>query len=187
MVCDFNEGGFFFRADPEGERGLMAAALLSSFPPLDGNIGFWDASFQQFPITLTLGKTLKKGQHYRFRIESYGDRHSFSVLEPVSGKVLVEPLSYRVDTIEPDGIFGIHLKDGKARITRFAFAPSQITRQIRPLKVKPEDFLQEAFTSRQVTRKLGQRAPAAAKKVVGRDTAVQFDYLKEQEKMWSAK
>jgi hypothetical protein len=187
MVCDFNEGGFFFRADPEGERGLMAAALLSSFPPLDGNIGFWDASFQQFPITLTLGKTLKKSQHYRFRIESYGDRHSFSVLEPVSGKVLVEPLSYRVDTIEPDGIFGIHLKDGKARITRFAFAPSQITRQIRPLKVKPEDFLQEAFTSRQVTRKLGQRTPAAAKKVVGRDTAVQFDYLKEQEKMWSAK
>ncbi len=187
LICDFGQGGFFFRADTERKKGLIAVAMLSDFAPTDGNIGLWDVNFGQFPITMTLGKTLKKGQHYRFRIESYGPRHSFSISDPHSHKILVEPISYHVETIEPEGNFGVVLKNGQTRVTRFALAISEPTRQIQPLQVKPESFLQEAFTSRDFTRKMGQRAPAGTKKVVGRDTAVPFDYLKEQEKRWSAK
>ena len=187
MVCGFDAGGFFFRADAEQKKGLLAVAMLSWFPPMDGNIGLWDANFPKFAITWTLGKTLKNGQHYRFRIESYGDRHSFSVLDPVNSKVLVEPLTYCVETVEPEGFFGILLKKGKTRVTRFALASSELTQQIQPLQVKPEAFLQEAFTTREMTRKMGQRARPGTKKVIGRDASSQIDYAIEQGKMWSAK
>jgi hypothetical protein len=106
-------------------------------------------------------------------------------LDPANGRVLVEPLTYCVDTIEEEGLFGIHLKKGRTRVTRLALAASKLTRQIQPLQVNPEAFLQDAFTSREITRKMGQRARPGTKKVVGRDAFVQFDYAKEQEKMWS--
>jgi hypothetical protein len=158
--------------------------MLSGFPPCDGNIALWDAIMPPFPITFTLGKELKKGGHYRLRIESHGDRHTFSVLDIGSGKVLAGPLAYRVETVEEEGIFGMLLKDGKARVTRIALAPSGLTQQIQILKVKPEAFLQNAFTSREITRKMGQYAPAGTKNVVGGDKIIQFDYAAEQKKRW---
>jgi hypothetical protein len=184
LVCDFARGGVFLRADNERTTGLLAGIMLSGFPPCDGNIALWDAVMPPFPITFSLGKELKKSGHYRLRVESYGDRHSFSVLDIASGKVLAGPLTYRVETIEQEGVFGIHLKDGKARVTRIALAPSELTTQIQPLKVKPEAFLQHAFTSREITRKMGQIAPAGTKTVVGGDKIIQFDYAAEQKKKW---
>ena len=184
MVCNFARGGVFLRAADEQKTGLLAGVMLSGFPPCDGNIALWDAVMPPFPITFTLGRQLKKGGTYRFRIETYGDRHSFSVLEIASGKVLAGPLSYCVETVEQEGFFGINLKDGKARVTRIALAPSGLTQQVRPLKVKPENFLNNAFTSREITRKMGQFAPAGIKPVVGGDKIIQFDYAAEQKKRW---
>ena len=184
MVCEFARGGFFLRADPERNKGLLVGAMLTGFPPCDGNLALWDANMPYFPITLTLGQNLKQNEPYRLRIESYGDRHSFSVLNIASGKRLVGPFTYRVETIEPDGLFGFVLKEGKARITRFALAPAALTEQLHPLAVEPGSLLQHAFTSRAITRKMGQRAPAGTKKVVGGDTIIEFDYAKEQEKRW---
>jgi hypothetical protein len=106
------------------------------------------------------------------------------VLDIASGKVLAGPLAYRVETVEREGFFGIHLKDGKARVTRVALAPAELTTQIQPLKVQPGTFLQHAFTSREVTRKMGQYAPAGTKAVVGGDKIIQFDYAAEQRKRW---
>lgn len=186
MVCDFARGGVFLRAASEQRTGVLAGVMLSGFPPCDGNIALWDAGMPAFPITFTLGKRLRKGGTYRLRVESYGDRHSFSVLEVASGKVLAGPLAYRVETVEQEGFFGIHLKDGKARVTRIAVAPSELTQQVRPLKVKPEAFLHNAFTSREITRKAGQHAPAGIKPVVGGDKIIQFDYAAEQKKRWGA-
>jgi len=186
LVCDFARGGVFLRADGERKTGLLAGIMLSGFAPCDGNLALWDASMPAFPITFTLGKELKKSGHYRLRVESYGDRHSFSVLDIASGNVLAGPLAYRVETIEKEGFFGMLLKDGKARVTRIALAPSRLTQQIQPLKVKPEAFLQDAFTSREITRKMGQFAPAGTKKVVGGDKIIQFDYAAEQKKRWGA-
>ena len=184
LVCDFARGGVFLRANEERSTGLLAGIMLSGFPPCDGNLALWDASMPAFPITFTLGKELKKSGHYRLRVESYGDRHSFSVLDIAGGKVLAGPLAYRVETIEQAGFFGMLLKDGKARVTRIALATSELTRQIQPVKLKPEAFLQNAFTSREMTRKMGQYAPAGTKKVVGGDKIIQFDYAAEQKKRW---
>lgn len=184
LVCDFARGGVYLRADEERKSGLLAGIMLSGFPPCDGNIALWDAIMPPFPITFTLGKKLKKSGHYRLRVESYGDRHSFSVSDVASGHILAGPLAYRVDTIEEEGFFGMLLKDGKARVTRIALAPSELTQHIQPLKVKPEALLLHAFTSRETTRKMGQYAPAGTKKVVGGDKIIQFDYAAEQKKRW---
>lgn len=182
MLCEFARGGLFFKADPGMQKGVVATALLSHFAPIDGNIGLWDTSFQQFPIHWTRGENLKKNRPYRFRVETYGDRHSFSILDPSTGKTLAGPLTYRVETVEPEGLFGIRLEKGSARLTRFAFAPSKLSRVIRSLEVNIASLVEEAFMSREFTRKMGQWAPAGTRMPVGAESTIEFDYLREQEK-----
>ena len=184
MVSDFTRGGFFFRADAEKRNGLVAAAMLSGFPPTDGNIGLWNATFPQFPITWTLGKKLKKGQHYRFRIESYGDRHSFSIADPKEEQTLAGPLAYRVATIEPEGAFGVLVEKGPARVTGFKFTPASQTLDVRPRQVRAETLVHDAFTSRELTRRMGQLSPKGVKTVIGGDTAIEFNYAQEEKNLW---
>lgn len=181
IVCDFSRGGLVFKADPEMQRGVVAAALFTYFRPVDGNIGFWDAALQAFPLRWTLGGTLKKG-HHRFRVETYGSRHAFSIVDPKSGKTLAGPLDYRIDTVEAEGLFGVKVDAGSARVTRFAFAPAGLTQAIYPTSRNIDSLVHDAFASRTRTRKFGQKAPAGYRVPQGAAAAIEFDYIKEQEK-----
>jgi hypothetical protein len=184
IECDFTRGGLFLRADPDFQRGIVATALLDWFPPIDGNIGLWDGRFDQFPITWTLGEKLKRGGGYCFRVESYGDRHSFRILDPKTGKTLAGPVAYRVQTVRDVGNFGVRLQEGSAVITRFAFAPAELTQRIRPLAVDLNDLISEAFVAREVTRRMGQIAPPGSRVPVGASTALDFDYVRKEQKLW---
>jgi hypothetical protein len=181
ILCEFNLGGFFWKADSEKRRqGVMGTAILTWYKPIDGHIGLWDASFQQFPITWTLGENLEPRQLYRFRVESYGDRHSFSVFNPKDGKYLAGPVAYQVETVEQEGVCGIQLRKGHATVTRFAFASAAPTRTIRPLEPSPDQLLLDAFTSRKITRTTGQCAPRGVRWPAGTATATIFNWMKEQ-------
>jgi hypothetical protein len=188
ILCEFNLGGFFWKADSEKrQQGVMGTAILTWYKPIDGNIGLWNASFQQFLITWTLGENLGPGHSYRFCVESYGDRHSFSILNPKDGRRLAGPVAYRVETVKQEGVCGIQLRKGRASVTRFAFAPAASTRTIRPLETRPDQLLLDAFTSRTITRKMGQCAPPTMRWPIGRATATGFKYTKDQRKIRGCK
>ncbi len=185
LTCNFSRGGFYYRANESRERGVLAMALLSWFAGTNGNIAFWPANKPAMPIHLTLGETLVKGKNYRFHIESFGSRQSFSILDPTTGQRIVGPLDYVIDSVEPAGRFGVALEKGQAGVGRLAFAPAPATLTIEPAAIDHVAYLHAAFTPREMTKKYGQQAPVGTPFPGGQ--LLDADYAKEQEALWGGK
>ena len=184
---DFDIGGFFFKTDAQHQGGLDALLMFAFFEPIDGNAGLWDhkpTGFNEFPILWSLGKRLEKGRVYRLRIETYGDRHAFTVLDPESRRALAGPLTYRVDTAAGEGYCGIRVKHGSALVRRFAFAPAKPTTALRPAPPAADSLVHAAFVSRATTRRLGQWAPAGTPMPVGWSTATRFDFARQHPELY---
>jgi hypothetical protein len=184
LLCDFNRGGLLFKADREQRKGMIAAVMPSWFGPLDGNLGFWDSSFNGSPILFTLGNSLKRNTVYRFRLESYAERHSVSILDPATGQRLAGPFAYRIEDVAPEGVVGVAFEGGKARVDRFAFAPSRLTTSLKAGPTREILAVREAFSSREITRKQGQWASPGTRMPA---VTISKDYAQEQEKLWGGK
>jgi hypothetical protein len=185
MTCHFRRGGFFFRADESLKKGVLAMALLNWFAGTNGNLSLWHANLPAFPIHWTLGNTLKAGVTYRFHIESYGQRHTVSVTDPETGKVLAGPLSYVIDSVEAQGKIGIRLEGGRAVLHRVAFAPARTTQTVSPATLDLATYRHDAFTPRTITKRYGQLAPPGTP--LPGANLIDSDYAKEQERLWGGK
>jgi hypothetical protein len=184
MLCDFSRGGLLFKADREKGKGVVAAVMPSWFGPLDGNLAFLDSGFNGSPILFTLGNSLKRDRIYRFRLESFAERHNFSILDPVTGQTLAGPFTCRIDDVASEGAFGVAFEQGKARVDRFAFAPSRLSTSLKAGTMRKILEVRQAFTSREITRKQGQWAPPGTRMPA---VTISKDYAQDQEKLWSGK
>jgi hypothetical protein len=184
MRCDFDRGGLLFKADRGRGKGVVATVMPSWFGPLDGNLAFLDSSFNDSPILFTLGNRLERDRIYRFRLESFGERHNFSILDPVTGQTLAGPCAYRIDDVASEGAFGVVFEQGKARVDRFAFAPSRLSTSLKAGTMRKILEVREAFTSREITRKQGQLAPPGTRMPA---VTISKDYAKEQDQFWGGK
>jgi hypothetical protein len=184
MQCGFNRGGLLFKADRIEGKGVVATVMPSWFGPLDGNLAFMDSSFNGSPILFTLGNRLERDRVYRFRLESFAERHSFSILDPVTGQVLAGPFACKIDDVASEGAFGVVFEQGKARVERFAFAPSVLTTRLKDGAMSKVLKVSEAFTSREITRKQGQWAPPGTRMPA---VTISKDYAQEQDQIWGGK
>jgi hypothetical protein len=186
VQCDFGLGGLQFKVD-EQQQGGDAILLLDYFAPIDGNIGFWyhrPQGYRQFPIHWTLDGQMRKGETYRIRVQTFGSRHSITILDPQTGDKILGPFDYCFRSFPAAGKWGFRVREGSAIISRAAFAESNLINEFKSL-APPLHLISSAFHPRTQTRKMGQFAPEGTPMPVGAEKAnVDFDYAAEQEKLW---